>query len=159
MDYILAFISILCAITGILGAFLPVLPGPPISFVGIVILQFTKLANFSPTFIWIMAISTILVTVLDYIAPAWMTDKFGGSKYATNGSIIGLIAGIFLFPPVGMIIGPFIGAFIGELLYNKDTIHALKIAFLSFLAFLIGTGLKFILCAVMLFYIIKEIVI
>ena len=70
-----------------------------------------------------------------------MTKSFGGSKLASNMAIAGMIAGIFFFPPVGMIIGPFLGAFIGELIEKRKTVHALKIALLYFIAFILRTGL------------------
>lgn len=153
MDIILAIIAILCGITGILGAFMPVLPGPPLSLIGLFLMQWAGYAHFSNTFLIIFTTITLVVSVLDYIAPVWMTKRFGGSKMATNGSMAGLIIGIFFFPPFGMIIGPLIGSFLGELFEKKDSVQAFKIALLSFASFLINTGLKFMISGIMLFYI------
>lgn len=156
MDLVLVILALGCGLTGIAGAFLPVLPGPPLSLVGLFLMQWSGYAHYSTTFLVVFTCFTLFVTLMDYIAPVWMTNKFGGSKSATNGSILGLLAGFFFFPPFGMIIGPFVGAFLGEMIENKNTAHALKIAFLSFLAFLVSTGLKLILSCIMLFYMISS---
>ena len=91
-----------------------------------------------------MAIS-IFVWAIDYVIPAWGTKKFGGSKYGVWGTILGLITGLIFFGPLGIIIGPFVGAFIGEIIYDsKDSSRALKAAFGSFVGFMLSTGLKLI---------------
>lgn len=158
MEILLAILAILCGIAGLAGAFLPVLPGPPLSLIGLLFIQWAGYGDFSSSFLWFFALLTLFLTIVDYIAPIWMTKKFGGSKAASTGSMIGLIAGIFFFPPFGMIIGPFVGAFIGEMVESKDTVHAFKIASISFVAFLLGTGLKLIASAIMLYYIITALI-
>ena len=93
---------------------------------------------------------------MDYLLPAYITRKFGGSRWASIGSLLGLFAGLFLFPPIGLVIGSFLGALIGELLYNQsDIAEALKVALGTFLAFIVGAGAKLIVCFVMLFYAVK----
>ena len=147
MDIILLIIGFLCMIIGIFGSFLPVLPGPSISWFGLVLLYFTNAvaANY-----WILGITfliTVAISVLDYIIPAKGTKKFGGSSYGVWGTNIGLIVGIFAPIPFGFIIGPFVGAFVGELLYDyKDHGRALKAATGSFLGFLVGSFMKFVIC-------------
>ncbi|MCL2209025.1 MAG: DUF456 domain-containing protein [Treponema sp.] len=136
-----------------MGAVLPGLPGPPLSFIGLILLKWSGYGNFSNVFLWIWAGITIIVTVMDYILPALMAKKFGGSKAASIGSMVGLVAGIFLFPPWGMILGPFIGALAGELIHSrKSGKKALVVAFGTFLAFIVGSGAKLIAGSVMLFY-------
>ncbi|MEG1615615.1 MAG: DUF456 domain-containing protein [Bacteroidales bacterium] len=157
MDIFVFIVALICGILGMLGTFLPVVPGPPLSYAGILLIYWRGLDNYSHTFLWVFGLLTLLVSILDYFAPVWLTNRFGGSKYATNGSLIGMVAGIFFFPPFGMIFGPFIGAFIGELMANKNTVKAFKIATVSFGAFLLSTGLKLILSGIMLFYIIASI--
>lgn len=142
MDSILISIGIILLIAGIAGCILPILPGPPISYVSLILLQFTKHEPFSTEQLFIYAILVIAVTALDYIVPIWGTKKFGGSKYGIWGSTIGLLVGLFLFPPFGIIIGPFVGAVIGELISGKDFNPALKSGFGSFVGFLAGTVAK-----------------
>lgn len=147
MDILLLLIGFVCVIAGIFGSFLPVLPGPSISWTGLALLYFTTAvaANY-----WILGISlliTIALTVLDYIIPSKGTKKFGGSSYGVWGTNIGLIVGIFAPIPLGFLIGPFVGALIGELLYDyKDHQRALKAATGSLLGFLASSFMKFVVC-------------
>lgn len=151
MDIFLLLLSLACIITGLFGSFLPVLPGPSISFAGLVILYFTKAV---PANYWILGIAftvTIALTILDYVIPAKGTKKFGGSSYGVWGTNIGLVVGIFAPIPFGFLIGPFLGALIGELIYNfKDHNRALKAAAGSFIGFLASSFMKFVLCMVFL---------
>jgi uncharacterized protein YqgC (DUF456 family) len=147
MDILLLLLGFVCVVVGVFGSFLPVLPGPSISWVGILLLYFTTAV---PANYWILCISlliTIVLTVLDYIIPAKGTKIFGGSSYGIWGTNIGLIVGIFAPIPFGFIIGPFLGAFIGELIYdNKNHKRALKAATGSFLGFLASSFMKFVVC-------------
>lgn len=139
-------------VIGIIGSFLPVLPGPPISWVGLLLLYLTNAVPMDKMLLVITAIIAVLVTVMDYIIPAAGTKKFGGSKAGMWGSIIGLLVAIF-FPvlgPFGIIIWPFIGALVGELSENKDQKRAWKAAFGSFIGFLTGTFLKFLIALIYL---------
>lgn len=156
METLLITGAIICAIIGLAGSILPALPGAPLSFAGLVLLCFCDGADISSTSIWVSAIFLAIVSVLDYVAPIWLTNASGGSKQATRGSIAGLIAGLFFFPPWGLVIGPFIGAFVGELMTHATTGKALKVAMMSFVGFVLTTGMKIIYSGVLLFIIIKE---
>ena len=156
METLLITGAIICAIIGLAGSILPALPGAPLSFAGLVLLCFCDGADISSTSIWVSAIFLAIVSVLDYVAPIWLTNISGGSKQATRGSIIGLVAGLFVFPPWGLIFGPFVGAFIGELMAHTTKEQAFKVAIMSFLGFLLTTGIKIIYGAILLFLIIKE---
>lgn len=156
METLLITGAIICAIIGLAGSILPALPGAPLSFAGLVLLCFCDGADISSTSIWVSAIFLAIVSVLDYVAPIWLTNASGGSKQATRGSIAGLIAGLFFFPPWGLVIGPFIGAFVGELMTHATTGKALKVAMMSFVGFVLTTGLKIIYSGVLLFMVIKE---
>lgn len=151
MDFILLIIGFALMILGILGSFMPILPGPSASWLGLVLLYFT---NAVPVNYWILGITfliMVLISVLDYTIPSKGTKKFGGSSYGIWGTNIGLILGILTPIPFGFIIGPFVGAFIGELLYNyKDHRRALKAATGSFIGFLASSFLKFIVCMIYL---------
>lgn len=153
MDIIWIVIGGILILVGIVGCILPIIPGPPISFIGMLMLQLTVKAPFEERFLWIWALITAVVTVMDYVIPIYGTKKFGGTKRGMWGSTIGLFAGLFFFPPFGIIIGPFIGAFLGEMSTGKsDNKKALKSAFGSFLGFVAGTLLKFIACFMMGYY-------
>lgn len=156
METLLITGAIICAIIGLAGSILPALPGAPLSFAGLVLLCLCDGADISSTSIWVSAIFLAIVSVLDYVAPIWLTNASGGSKQATRGSIAGLIAGLFFFPPWGLVIGPFIGAFVGELMTHASTGKALKVAMMSFVGFVLTTGLKIIYSGVLLFMVIKE---
>lgn len=159
MDYVLISLGVIFIISGILGCVLPVIPGPPLSYIGLLFLHFTERYQFSSRFLIIWAAITIVVYALDYLIPAWGTKKFGGSKRGVWGSIIGLVVGLFFFPPFGIIIGPFLGAVIGELTAGKDSGAALKSGFGSFIGFLAGTLLKLITSGMMTWYFFKELIV
>ncbi|MGV8093240.1 MAG: DUF456 domain-containing protein [Mangrovibacterium sp.] len=152
MDYFLIGLGILLLILGILGAILPVLPGPPLNYVALLLLHFTAKYQFSAKFLITWAIITIVVSLLDYVIPAWGTKKFGGSKRGIWGSVIGLIIGMFFFPPFGIIIGPIAGAVIGEFTAGKSHQEALRAGLGSFVGFLAGTMIKLIASGMMAWY-------
>lgn len=135
---------------GILGSFLPVLPGPGVSWVGLLLLHLTTAVPQNWWFLGITLAVAIIIFALDYIIPAIGTKKFGGTKAGMIGTTIGLIVGLIAPIPGGIIIGPFVGAFIGELSNKADKKTAAKAAFGSFLGFLTGTFLKFMVTIVFL---------
>ena len=145
MDILLIVIGVICTILGILGCFLPIIPGPPISFLALILLDLTEKNPFDSDTLWTWGIVTATVTALDYIVPIYGTKKFGGTKRGVWGSTIGLVVGLFFFPPFGIIIGPFVGAFLGEMSTGKaDNKMALRSAFGSFIGFVVGTLLKLV---------------
>jgi len=153
MEIVLVVLAFLFLLAGFLGAIIPVIPGPPLSYAGLLLLQWSGYGNFTFAFLCVLAVITLVVTLGDSFLPAWMTQRFGGSRSAAVGSFLGLIAGMFFFPPIGLIIGSFLGALIGELRHNRDDKDkALKVAFGAFLAFILSTGAKLILSAVMIYY-------
>lgn len=149
MDITLLIIAFILMFIGILGSFLPVLPGPPISWVGLLLLYLTKAVPMSYTVLGITLIVAVVVGILDYVIPAKGTKRFGGSKYGIWGTNIGLIVGIFAPIPLGFIIGPFVGAFVGEMINDsKDSQKAFKAATGSFIGFLASTFMKFVVSVV-----------
>lgn len=154
MDVFLLTIGFIFIITGLIGAVLPI-PGPPLSFGGIIALHYSKYAHFSEELLIGLGIATALVTILDYYVPIWGTKKFGGTKAGVTGSTAGLIIGMF-FGPFGIFIGAFLGAFLGETFFG-DKKHALKAAIGSFAGFAAGIVMKLTLCAFMIFYAVKEV--
>lgn len=146
-------LALICLLTGLAGCILPALPGPPLSYAGLLLLQWSGYGDFPTRFLLIWAVVVIVVTLLDYYLPVWMTKRFGGSRHATIGATIGLIAGFFILPPLGIVICPFLGALIGELIHDsRDSGKAFKVAMGSLAAFMLGTGLKLIVSGVITFY-------
>lgn len=156
MDTLFIILALVSGIIGVAGAILPAMPGAPLSFIGLLLLYFCDGADISSTSLWVAGIFLAIVSILDYVAPVWLTNVSGGSQQATRGSIAGLIAGLFFFPPVGLIIGPFLGAFVGEMLASSTTGKAFKVALMSFVGFVLTTGIKIIYGGILLFVIIKE---
>ncbi len=157
MDILLFILVGIFLIIGFLGSFLPVLPGVPLSYVGILLLHFTDAVQFSTTFLMVWLVIVVVVQVLDYFVPMWGTKKFGGSKKGVWGSVLGSLVGMF-FGPVGIIFGPFVGAVLGELLDGKQKNEAFRAGFGSFVGFLLGTGVKLVVCVFLIYYYILEVV-
>ena len=151
MDLLLVCLGFSSIILGIVGSFLPVLPGTPLAWIGLLLLYFTDAV---PTNYWILGITfvvMVVISILDYTIPAHGTKRFGGSSYGVWGTNIGLIVGIFAPIPFGFIIGPFVGAFVGEMIYNsKDHGRALKAATGSLIGFLVSSFMKFVVCVIYL---------
>lgn len=158
MDYILLALAIIMMLVGIAGCLLPVLPGPPLTYLGLVVLHFTKFADISKNQFIILGLVAIVVTIIDYIVPIWGTRQFGGSKYGMRGAAVGLVIGLFLGPP-GIILGPFVGAVVGELIFKDDIKYAIKAGFGSLLGFLTGVGLKLAAALLMTFYFVRALIV
>lgn len=156
MDVVLSILAFLALIVGLVGCVVPVLPGPPIGYAGLLLLHLTSYVQFSTAFLVVWAIVTLVVTLLDYYLPVYMTKRFGGSRAATIGSAVGLVVGFFIFPPLGMIICPVIGAFVGQMMTDHtNNAKAFRVALGSFLSFFFGTGIKLIACGLMIFYAVR----
>lgn len=136
-------------IIGIIGCIVPVIPGPPLSFFGLLILQLLDPSPFTIGFMLLMAFITIIVTIIDYMLPVWGARKFGSSRWGIFGSILGLIIGLFIFPPIGIFIFPFVGAFLMEFISGKETFKAFRASIGVFLGFIIGSVAKVIVSGYM----------
>ncbi|WJJ97418.1 DUF456 domain-containing protein [Algibacter luteus] len=150
MDIILIIIAALLMFLGIIGSFIPVLPGPLTSWVGLLVLHFTDAIPIDQSFLIITLIIALFIWLLDYIIPALGTKRFGGTRYGMIGTTIGLIVGLIAPIPGGIIIGPFIGALVGELINKSDSRTATKAAFGSFIGFLTSTFIKFVVAVIYL---------
>ena len=136
MSVLLIVLAVLCVLVGIAGCILPVLPGPPLSFVALLLMRWSGAAEFDSRFLTIWGL--------------------GGSKQAARGSLVGLIVGMVFFPPAGLIVGAFVGAFVGELIHDgSDKLRALRVAVSSFAAFILGTGMKLAVSLAIGFYVIR----
>lgn len=156
MDIFLLVVAFLLMLVGIIGCIVPGLPGVPLAYAGLWVAQATDRIDFSWQMLLIWGIVTIVVSVLDYVVPAWGTKRFGGTKYGVWGSTIGVFVGLFL-GPWGVIIGPLAGAILGEMLCGKQVEEALKAGWGSFIGLLFGTVLKLICCGLMTVAIIQAI--
>ncbi|MEM6522184.1 MAG: DUF456 domain-containing protein [Bacteroidota bacterium] len=151
MDIVLMILAGILMFMGIIGCFLPIVPGPPLSYGGLLLLQFLSEAPFTTKFMIIWLVITVLVTGLDYVIPAYGTRRYGGSRLGVIGTFVGLIVGLF-FIPVGIIAGPLLGALLGEYLAGKESKEAMRAAWGSFLGFLVGTLIKLVASIFMTFY-------
>ncbi|HYG20665.1 MAG TPA: DUF456 domain-containing protein [Ohtaekwangia sp.] len=151
MDLLWMILGSVLMLLGLAGCVLPLLPGPPLCFIALLIQQLKTDPPFTASFLWIWAGVALVVTVLDYVVPLYGAKKFGGTKYGLWGCAIGLVVGLFA-GPLGIIAGPFIGAFIGELMANSNSEQALRAALGSFAGFLFGTLIKLVACVVMAWY-------
>jgi uncharacterized protein YqgC (DUF456 family) len=153
MEIALIILAFLAIIVGIGGSVLPVIPGPPIAFVGILFMHFSS-PQHHYSLLGLLAFGglAVLVTALDFLVPAWGTKKFGGTKWGVRGANIGLFLAAIVLPflgvalPVfglsGIVLGPFIGAVVAELLAGMKSREALRAGFGSFVGFLAGTMAK-----------------
>ncbi|MDG5490343.1 DUF456 domain-containing protein [Psychroserpens sp. SPM9] len=158
MDIFLVIVAAFFMILGIIGSFLPILPGPLTGWVGLLIFHLTDAVPMNWTFLIITLIIAIAIWILDYIIPAMGTKRFGGTKAGMIGTSVGLLVGLLAPIPGGIIIGPFFGALIGELINKSEFDKALKAAFGSFLGFIASTFIKFIIAIIFLgFFIVKVI--
>jgi uncharacterized protein len=144
MDTLLIIVAAILMIVGILGSFLPVLPGVPISWLGLLLIHLSPSIPMNYLYLGITLIVAILIYTLNLVIPAMGTKKFGGSKKGMIGATIGLVIGLLAPIPFGVIIGPFIGAFAGELLNKSDSRSALRAAYGSFIGFLASSFMEFI---------------
>lgn len=146
MDIAIYIVTGLLMLIGLAGCIIPALPGPPLSYIGLLLLKFTPLGNEVGTWeLVITGLVVVIVVVIDYVTPIIGAKKFGGTKYGNWGCAIGTIIGLF-FPPFGIILGPFLGAVVGELIGKKEFKDALKAGFGAFIGFLFGFLLKMAVC-------------
>ena len=158
MDFFIIIIVSLLLLIGLIGSIVPILPGPPISFLAVLILHFFSPIIFNSVQLIILFIIVLFVTLLDYFLQVFGVNKFGGGRTSINFTIIGLIAGIFITPffPFGILLGPFFGAYIGAIIEKNK--NPFKIALGSLAGFVSGTFLKIILSLYIIYFCIIQLV-
>ncbi len=156
IETILIIFGLLIAVVGLIGCIIPAIPGPPLNFLSLVILELAIENAFPMDFYFLWGGITIVLTFLDYILPIMGAKVYKASSYGILGSIIGMILGILFFPPFGMILGLFVGAVLGELIAGKKEWEALKIGTVTFAASMLMIFIKLALSGVMTFYFIKR---
>lgn len=153
MDIFLSIVAILCGIIGIIGSVIPVLPGPMLSFFGMLCCSWTDISTLSSGKLWTWGVIAVIVAIADYFLPGYFSKVLGGTRAGVVGATIGVFVGLFM-GPVGIIAGPFIGAVAGELLNNRDNVDkALKVGMGSLISFIAGSGIKIVTSAFMFYYI------
>ena len=145
MDWVWAIVACVLLVLSFVGCVIPVVPGPLLAFGGLLVLMPSSFAPSTPTYIW-FGIACAGVHVLDYVVPAFGAKKFNCSKWGVFGCIAGILIGLF-FAPWGVLVGPFVGAVIGELIAGKKFSSSLKGGFGAFLGFIFGVALKLAYCA------------
>ncbi len=150
MDIVLVFIAAVLMVVGLLGSFLPVLPGVPVSWIGLLLLHLSQAVPMNYTFLGITLFISIIIFALQYAIPAFGTRYFGGSKAGMYGATIGLVAGIFIPIPFAILFAPFAGAYIGEIINKTDSRNALRAASGSFVGLIASTFMEFIVTGIFL---------
>jgi len=152
MEVFLAIVGVVLILIAIVGCFLPVLPGPPIAYVALLLAQVGPNVPFTMKFMIIMAAIVAVVTLLDYMIPALGAKQWGGSRYGIIGAMIGVLLGFLILPPFGFLIFPFLGALVGELLQGTKSDKALKSALGTLVGLLFGSILKFSVTLIIGYY-------
>jgi len=156
---VLIILGLLFSLIGLIGCIVPIIPGPPLSFFALIILSYAKnWEPFSTLFLIIMAGLTIVVTLLDYVVPAIGAKRYGASTLGVWGSIIGMLFGLFIFPPWGMLIGAIAGALAGELLSGKRGKKVVRAGWGVLVGNILCIGLKLAFSGAVLFFYIKEMI-
>lgn len=163
MMYVLIVAAILLSLIGIVGAVVPGIAGTPFSFLALLAMSFVDGIDYSARFLLIMGLIGALVFAMDYVVPIWGTKKLGGTKAGVRGSTIGLFLGLFItfvFPIgfIAVLLGPFIGAYIGEKSAGTADHLAWKSALGSFVGFLLGTGIKIVYACVCIYFIVRDLI-
>lgn len=159
LEPLLITLAVILLIVGIVGSLLPVLPGPPLSWLGLLVLKFIPSVSHQLSWPVVVAVGlfTLVVAILDNILPIWSTRKIGGSKWVVWGAGIGFVAG-FWFGPLGIILGPFVGALVAGLISGSHIKAALKHASGAFSGFFAGIVLKFINLGMLVYCFVKVLV-
>jgi len=159
MTVILILFGGILVVVGLVGCVVPIIPGPPVSYISLILLSFAyHWKTFTPAFLIVMGVLTIIATVLDFILPVYLPKRYGGSKYGVWGSILGMLAGMIFFPPFGLIIGTLAGAVLAELIFNKNKKIAIKSGLGVFFGTIAAMFIKISVSGVIGFYFFKAVI-
>lgn len=160
MTTVLIILGFITALIGLIGCILPVIPGPPLSYASLFILSVAKKWEpFSVTFLIVMGVLVVVVTLVDYVFPAVGARRYGATAAGVWFSIIGMFIGLFFIPPWGMFIGALGGAVVGEFVFGqagrKRGAHALRAGWGVFIGNMASIGFKLAFSGVVLFFYVK----
>ena len=147
MTYLFIALALLLSVFGLIGCILPGLPGHPLNYAAMWILQWS-FQPFTTTTLIIFGVLTILILVADYVIPIWTARKYGATRQGIFGSFVGMIVG-FLLPLIGIIIGTIAGAILGDMMAGKNSRQATRSGLATFTGTLMAIGLKLSLAGVM----------
>lgn len=143
----------LLQVAGFVGCLLPVLPGPPLNWAGLLLLSLARDWDpYGAGFLLVWGGVALAVTALDFVVPAWGARKAGASRAGVLGSIAGMFAGMIWFPPFGLLLGALLGAVAGELLAGRTAGASLKAGGGVFLGTTLGIVLKLAASGAMTWY-------
>ncbi len=154
LELLVSLLAVILCIVGIIGCFAPVLPGPPLCFAGMLLMQW-QFASFEIYTLVIFAVLSFIVVALDYFMPIWFAKKYGATKQGIWGSVIGMLLGMF-FTPVGMILGLLVGAIIGDMIGGRETKDATKSGIATFFGTLLSLGTKLIVAGLISTFVFVE---
>lgn len=155
-DAVIIILGGILVLLGVAGSLLPILPGPPLSFVGLLLLALVRgfAPPLTPTLMGILIVLTVLSAVADHVLPLIGAKRYGASKWGLWGSVAGMIIGMF-FSPLGVILGAMAGALVVELIMQKEKKAAFRASWGILVGTLVGLGLKLGLSGIMVYYFIR----
>jgi uncharacterized protein YqgC (DUF456 family) len=152
-------IAVICICIGLIGTVLPALPGTPLIFVGMLIAAWIndfQLIGAAP--LAFAGILSLLAIAADFVSTALGAKRVGASKLAIVGAALGTLTGLF-FLPFGLLIGPFVGAVVGEYYQRRDFKQAGKVGLGTWLGLLVGSAAKIALAFMMIAILVSALVI
>jgi len=153
MEVVFILIGVIITVIGIIGAIVPVIPGPPFNYLALWLLYIARDGSvLNLRLLIILGILTVVVTVADYVLPLVGARVYGASKQGLWGAGLGMVVGIFFLPPFGIIIGALVGAIIGEIMAGKKGNQAVRTGVVTLIGNVVATAFKLVLSIVMAFY-------
>ena len=140
-------VCLVLVVAGLVGSVIPGMPGTPLYLVAMLIARFCGDVEMSILELFVIFILVAATFAVDFFLPMWTTKKFGGTKAGVYGSIVGLLAGLFLPIPIpgASIICMFLGAIIGEYIAGQSNDVAVKSGMGNLIGFIVATTVKFVL--------------
>ena len=159
MGAFLAILAILCIVIGIVGTIVPLIPGIPIAFAAVLLYGwYDGFVHIEVQYLIIIGVLTVLSVVIDYITLALGSKLFGATNKSAVGSVVGSIIGIFVFPPLGILLFALLGAMVVEFYLSHDIMKSLKAGLGSAVGFFSSTLFKLMMGLGILFSFIVKII-
>ena len=158
MNTLIIFTTIIISVFGIIFCFLPLLPGPIISWLSFMILKYFKIVEFSLTFLIITFLLSLFISFIDNLLPSYIIKKYGGTNKGIKGAFVGSIVGFIFLGFIGMMLGTFVGTIVGELQSKSDFKKVIKSSINSLIGFFSGTFVKITISLIYLIIVINEVI-